>query len=376
MASVKKRVRNGHVEWRARYRTASGAERSKAFKRKVDAERFLTTIEASQLNGTYIDPSLAKISVGEWTDRWLEGLAHIKPSTRSRYEGIVRKHVQPVWGLVRLENVTHSDVQAWVTSLSRALSPSSVRKVHRVLSLVLDSAVRDGRLARNVATGVNLPRPSKPEHRYLSHEQVDQLAEEMHRPSTISKHAPMSERVNPTNRLVVYFLAYTGVRWGEMAALRVGRLDLDRRRAAIVESVTPVHGKGLVWGTPKTHQRREVPIARFLIPELEAHIKGKAPDDFVFSGSRGAPVMRVSAFRASFEAAARAIGVPGLHPHELRHTAASLAIAAGADPKVIQKMLGHASASMTMDTYSHLFEDRLDEVSDAMDKARKPRPPA
>ena len=95
MASVKKRVRNGHVEWRARYRTASGAERSKAFKRTVDAERFLTTIEASQLNGTYIDPSLAKISVGEWTDRWLEGLAHIKPSTRSRYEGIVRDSGAP-----------------------------------------------------------------------------------------------------------------------------------------------------------------------------------------------------------------------------------------------------------------------------------------
>ena len=85
--------------------------------------------------------------------------------------------------------------------------------------------------------------------------------------------------------------------------------------------------------------------------------------------------LRVSTFRTAFdEAAASAIGVPGLHPHQLRHTAASLAIASGADVKVVQQMLGHASATMTLDTYGHLFEDRLDEVGDAMD-ARPGQPP-
>ena len=78
----------------------------------------------------------------------------------------------------------------------------------------------------------------------------------------------------------------------------------------------------------------------------------------------------MSTFRTTFDAAARAIGVPDLHPHELRHTAASLAIASGADVKVVQQMLGHGSATMTLDTYGHLFEDRLDEVGDAMDRAR------
>jgi integrase len=171
--------------------------------------------------------------------------------------------------------------------------------------------------------------------------------------------------------LVVLFLAYTGVRFGEMAALRVARLDLHRNRAVIVESVTPVQGQGLVWGSTKTHQRREVPIPRFLAAELAEHVRGKQPDDLVFAGIRNGHPLRVSTFRTSFSAAARAIGVPDLHPHQLRHTAASLAIASGADVKVVQQMLGHSSATMTLDTYGHLFEDRLDEVATAMDAARE-----
>ena len=266
--------------------------------------------------------------------------------------------------------MSHADVQAWVTTLSKNQAPASVAKIHRVLSLILDMAVKDGRLARNVATGVNLPRVGKHEHRYLTHTQVDDLAHACGYPVDPDKHASYDTRTNETYRLVVLFLAYTGVRFGEMAALRVNRLDLARHRAAIVASVTPVQGQGLVWGTPKTHQRREVPIPRFLVAELRVYIAGKRPDDLVFPGIRRGSPLRVTTFRKSFDDAAQAISVPGLYPHQLRHTAASLAIASGADVKVVQQMLGHASATMTLDTYGHLFEDRLDEVGYAMDAAR------
>ena len=117
-----------------------------------------------------------------------------------------------------------------------------------------------------------------------------------------------------------------------------------------------------------------MPIPRFLAEQLAAHVAGKAADDLVFTGVRGGGPLRAAIFRRGhFDAAAAAIGIPGLHPHELRHTAASLAIAAGADVKVVQQMLGHASATMTMDTYGHLFENRLDEVADALDRARQPQ---
>jgi integrase len=138
------------------------------------------------------------------------------------------------------------------------------------------------------------------------------------------------------------FLAQTGVRFGEVAALRVRRIDFLRRRATIAESVTLV-GARQVWGTPKGHERRDVPIPRFLVDQLAEHVSGKAPDDLVFSGVRGAVRCAHIFRRAAFDRAAEVIGIPGLHPHELRHTAASLAIAAGADVKVVQKMRGHKS---------------------------------
>jgi integrase len=371
MASIEKRLRDGETTWRAHYRTPAGAQRNKTFRRKVDAERFLAGVESAKVVGTYVDPALAKVTVGEWAQRWLDGQAHLKPTTYSRYAGILSKHIRPQWDRVKLANVSHSDVQAWVSALAGRHSPATVQKIHRVLSLVLDLAVKDGRLARNVAVGVNLPRTVRHEHRYLTHDQVEDLATATGYPSAASKFSSLDTRANETYRLVVLFLAYTGVRFGEMAALRVGRLDLRRNRAVIAESVTPVQGQGLVWGTPKTHQRREVPIPRFLAAELAAHVAGRRPDDLVFAGIRNGQPLRVSTFRTAFSAAARAIGVPDLYPHQLRHTAASLAIASGADVKVVQQMLGHASAAMTLDTYGHLFEDRLDEVGDAMDRARE-----
>ncbi len=217
------------------------------------------------------------------------------------------------------------DVQAWVTTVAQQRSPATVRKIYRVLSLVLALAVSDGRLARNPATGVRLPRPVAPEHRYLTHPQVDALADAAAGPSEPSKHGRHDERRSAQYRLIVLFLAYTGVRFGELAALRVGRIDFLRRRATIAESVTLVNATQ-VWGTPKGHERREVPIPPFLVEELAAHVAGKAPDDLVFSGVRGGGALRAPIFRrAAFDRAADAIGMTGLHPHELRHTAASLA---------------------------------------------------
>lgn len=108
------------------------------------------------------------------------------------------------------------------------------------------------------------------------------------------------------------------IRFGELAALRVGRLDLMRRRATIAESVTEVGGRGLVWGTPKGHERRNVPVHRFLIDELAAHVVGKAADALVFTAPHGG-TLRVRDFRrVALDPAAKALGIEGLHPHALR----------------------------------------------------------
>ena len=372
MASIEKRERAGKPVWRAHYRTPAGRQRNKTFDRKIDAERFLASIESAKNIGSFVDPALSRITLGEWAEIWLAGQAHLKESSRERYAGILREHIVPVWGKLALANISHADVQAWVTQLSARRSAATTKKAHRVLSLILDLAVRDGRLSRNVAQKINLPRTVRAEHRYLTIEQVEQLANECGYPTTFSKHRSYAERDCETYRLVVLFLAYTGVRFGEMAALKVGRLNLSKRRAVIAESVTVVQGKGFVWSTPKTHKRREVPIPDFLAAQLSPQIEGRATHELVFPSVRSAGPIRATHFRRGhFDAAAKAIGQPALHPHELRHTAASLAIASGADVKVIQQMLGHSSATMTLDTYGHLFENRLDEVGNALDLARQ-----
>ena len=182
-----------------------------------------------------------------------------------------------------------------------------------------------GRLVRNPASGVNLPRVVVGERRYLSHEQVHALATEC---------GPY--------RLIVLFLAYTGVRFGELAALRFGKLHLLRRRATISEAVTEVNG-ALGWGTPKGHERRDVPIPRFLVDELAEKVAGKAHDELVFPGTRGSALRVRVVRRGGFDAAIERLSLAPMHPHEVRHTAASLAMVSGADVKVVQQMLGQVS---------------------------------
>lgn len=352
MASVEKRVRNGRVAWLARWRDPSGRQRKRTFQRKVDAERHLVSVESSMLGGTYMDAALSRVTVGEWSAQWLAGQVQLKPSTLGRYEGLLRVQVLPTWQRVPLSSVTHANVVAWVAALSSSgLAGSTVRQAHRVLSRVLALAVRDGRLPRNPADGVPLPRAGRSERRFLSHEQVAALAEAAGR-----------------GGVVIKVLAYCGLRYGEMAALKVRRVDLARRRLTIAESVTEVGGRA-VFGTPKTHQVRSVPVPRFLVEDLAASTAGRDPGDLVFTSPEGG-LLRLTNFRRRvFDPAAEAVGLAGLTPHELRHTAASLAVSAGANVKAVQRLLGHASAAMTLDVYSGLFEDDLDAVAERLHAA-------
>jgi integrase len=166
--------------------------------------------------------------------------------------------------------------------------------------------------------------------------------------------------------VVVYVLAYCGLRWGELAALRVSSVDLLRGRLEIAESVVEDDGR-LLWGVPKTHERRSVPLPEFVADMLDKHIVGMGPNDILFTGIRSGGVLRNRIFRRStFDRAAREVGQVGLVPKDLRHTAASLAISAGANVKAVQRMLGHASAAMTLDTYADLFDDDLDAVANRL----------
>ena len=347
MASITKR---SDGRWKARYRDAVGKEHARHFARKVDAQRWLDDVTSAVVTGTYTDSGSSRVTLADWSATWLAGQVHLKATGRTRVEGIVRNYVVPRWGSTKLRDVTHAEVQAWVTELmAGGLSASSVQRTHGLLSQMLDLAVRDRRLPANPAKGVKLPRKLPRPRRFLTTAQVEALVVEC----------------EPYG-LVVRFLAYTGLRWGEMAALRVCDVDPLRRRMHIARSVTEDNGR-LIFDTTKTGEARTVPLPRFLAEQIAVSVAGKGTDDLVFEGTRGGVLRNGNFNRRTFARAATAIGEPELTPHGLRHTAASLAIAAGANVKVVQQMLGHATASMTLDLYGHLFPDQLDDVADRLD---------
>lgn len=345
--------------WAVRYRTPDHAQTmQRGFKTKRDALLWLSNMEVAKSRGEYIGNSAGKVLLAEWAEIWFDAQLHLKPTTRSNYRQCLDKHVIARWGERQIGSITHGEVQAWIKLLAQTMTPSSLRIQYQTLSAVLSHAVLDGRLAKNACDGVKLPKIKKRKHGYLTHEQVVALAVECKDYGD-----------------VVLFLSYTGLRYGEMSALRVGRLNMLRRRIDVAEAVADVRGK-LEWGTPKSHEARSVPFPKFLAETLARRCEEKNRDDLVFTSARGL-VLRGNNFRKRvFNDAVEKLMVidpdfPMITPHDLRHTAASLAVSAGANVKAVQRMLGHSSAAMTLDTYADLFDDDLDAVADALDAAHR-----
>jgi integrase len=357
VSHVERRVQAGRVTYRARWRDPSGRERKRSFNRKTDAQRFLVGVEDAKLRGAYVDPAAGKVGLGEWAERWYATTADLKPATRRTYRLLLDNQVLPHFGAATLAGVDTLAIREWVAGLVESgLSPSRTRNAHQVLSQVLAAAVEGGRLARNPAAGVRLPKRVEREMLFLDAGQVEQLAD------AIGEHY----------RVLVYFLAYTGLRFGEAVALRVKRLDLLRGRCEVVESATEV-GSALVWGPTKTDERRTVRLPRFLAELLGEHLAGRPadPDALVFTAPLGGPLRERKFLHGQLKPAARRAGLPdALRAHDLRHTAASLLIRRGASVKAVQRTLGHKSAVMTLDRYGHLWPDELEDLAERLDQAR------
>jgi integrase len=354
MATVEAYETSAGKRYRVRYRKPDRSQTTKrGFMTKREAEFYLAGVELGKASGTYIDPSSARLTVGELGSIWIASQSHLKPSSMAVVESAWRLHVRPVWGAIPIGGVRHSEVQTWVARLadgtgqaSKAKSPALVHRAHGVLSSVLEVAVRDHRIPANPARGVGLPRRVGRAHRYLTHEQLHRLAEASGRHSTL-----------------VRLLGYTGLRWGEATALTVRDIDRATRRISISRNAVLVNGL-VVVGTPKTHKQRSVPYPALLDLSLAIACEGKPEGDLVFPGPDGGflitPTIRQ---RSWFDRALESAGLPEMTIHDLRHTAASLAVSAGANVKAVQKMLGHASAAMTLDTYADLFDDDLSNVA-------------
>jgi integrase len=344
--------------YRVRYRRPDHTEAQKrGFVTVRDAELYLATVTMAKATGYFVDPKYAKLPVGVFADAWLRSKRPpmLKPSSSAAVDLSWRRHVAPTWANREIGSISRSEVQAWVVELASRRSRTVVLRALGTLAGILDIAVDDHLLRENPARNIrNLPRNGQGKRRvYLTHDQVWTLA-------TCSRHPDL-----------VLVLAYTGLRWGEATALRVRSVNRIRRRFAIEENAVTV-GYQIQVGTPKTHERRSVPYPERLADLIDAACSGKGPDALLFGD--GVNYMRNAGEQGWFANAVRRAqaadpSIPRLTPHDLRHTAASLAISAGANVKAVQRMLGHASAAMTLDTYADLFDDDLDAVASRLNDA-------
>jgi integrase len=221
------------------------------------------------------------VTLADWSAQWLDGVRPaLKPKTIAGYESLLRSRILPELGAWSLTELKPSDVQAWLNGMD--VSASRARQAHIVLQLVLQSAVRDGRLGRNAAHGTRLPRLQRREAPYLSPEVVDTIA----------------AAFEPPDDLLIALLGTLGPRFGEGVALRRRSVDLLRRRLLISESLAEIGGE-LVFGPTKTHAQRAVPLPPSLAQRLDSHLEETPadPEALLFTSPRGAPV-RYSNFRA------------------------------------------------------------------------------
>jgi integrase len=214
-----------------------------------------------------------------------------------------------------------------------------------------------GRISKNPARGLDAKKREKPtkpksKHVYLDHVAVGRLADESREHQTL-----------------VLVLAYTGIRWGEAVALRVRHVDEVRQRLLVIDNAVQL-GVDHAVGDPKDDEPREVPVPRFVMSELKKQLRGRGPDTLVFGdGMHYLP--RPKSNGGWFAGAVKRAKIQRITPHDLRHTAASLAISAGANVLAVSRMLGHENPQVTLKTYADLFDTDLDKVSKALDAAHR-----
>jgi integrase len=337
----------------------------RTFPSKADANRYLAQVEADLLRGAWTDPRLARITFGEWVERWQRTTADLRPGTRTVYGYLLRRFLLPAFETMPLGRIDQMSVRAWLSGLHDAgeVTPTTIAKAYRLLRRILNVAVEAGYLLRNPAAikGAGLERAAE-----MRHVSIPQL------------HA-LAEAVPGRYRALVLVAGYGGLRWGELVGLRRRRVDLAGARIDVVEQVAEVAGKFIV-SPPKTAAgQRVVVLPAVAVAALAEHLDDYAapgPEGLVFASGRRTYLQRSNFSRLVWRPAVQRLGLDGLRFHDLRHTAATLAAAAGATTKELMERMGHTSPAVAL-RYQHVMADRQHAIAAALDGlARDAQQPA
>jgi integrase len=224
--------------WQARYRTSDGRQHTapETFATKTDATRHLAQVETDMARGQWSDPRLGRTTFAEWAARWEATTINLRANTRATYRNLLRRYLLPTFGPVPLADLDAMAVRAWLARLERdGVGASTRAKSYRLLSRILGTAIESGYLTRNPCTIRGAASEPASEMRF----------------ATVAEVAALADAMPPCFRAIVLVAAYTGLRWGELAGLRVRRVDLLHRRVTVAEQLLEVRGQ-LAFGPPKT----------------------------------------------------------------------------------------------------------------------------
>lgn len=342
--------------WQARYLDGQGNQVNAAatFGSKRDAGRYLDAVRTDMERGTWVNPRAAKVTLNDYATRWLIDRTDLRPRTSELYEGLLRNHILPSLGSSELATLTPSRIRSWHADLSRRPRPgeSTTAKAYRLLRTILGTAVTDQVIPKNPCAVKGAGRERPPERPVATVEEVFAIA----------------NTIDPRFRLLVLLATFTGMRLGELQALKRGRVDLTTGEIHVVEQIQQLRGGQLVVGPPKTEAGvRRVTVPAAILAELAAHLAclESDPTALVFAQPDGRPILRMTYYRA-WRRATRALGLHGLKPHDLRHTGNTLAASTGASTKELMARMGHASPRAAL-IYQHATRERDGAIARALD---------
>jgi integrase len=339
--------------------------RKGGFANKKEADAYRVQALSEIRRGSFVEP--AKMGVGEFLDRWLRDYAEVsvRPSTLESYRALIRRHLIPALGNIPLAKLQPIHLQElFARKRQEGLSTRSVRYLYALMREALGHAVKWQLIGRNVAEAVDPPRLEKEERQVLTQEQAQALL----------------DGIEDLRLLVPVSLALLGgLRRGECLGLRWEDVDQEERRVYVRQTLEYVPGRGLVFGRPKTPKSRravDMPAVAFTI--LRRWRKQQAQErlaagplwkdsGLVCTAEDGGPLDPDRVTKA-FSRAVKALGLPPVTFHDLRHTHATLLFAQGTHPKLVQERLGHSQVGITLDLYSHSVPGLGKEVALTMDR--------
>jgi integrase len=335
--------------WQARYRDGTGYlfTAPGTFPTRREAERFLVRVESDMERGAWQDPRLGRITFGAWSAEDLANAAHKRATTLARDRVVLQTHLLPAFGARPLASITPRQVQRLVAAMAERLAPATVRTNYGVLRAVFAAAVDADLLVRSPCRGIKLPVAAR--HRPIRFLSPDELAR-------------LAAALPVEYRPMAYLSGVLGLRWSEVAGLRVGRIDLLRHTVTVAETLAEVDGVLVAADVKSRAGRRTLELPEFLAALLAEHLARRGltaadPHALVFVGPGGTP-LRAANFRTRVWAPAlRGAGLDGegLTFHHLRHSAVGFLIDANASLAVMQQRMGHASIRTTLDVYGHIL---------------------